>query len=389
MILDISDRVNSLSRDDSSPAPRRRCYTRENMNAIGDVKRAPDRTYDRLLIMRWLGALLVSLAVIAPGLVVAVPSVKGPRHDPRQVSELPTFVQRVEGAVVGLRVRAAEDGPSVATLGAQRFASGVIFDRRGFAVTVSYALLDAASIEARTRDDRTVPAQVVGIDLESGLGVVKLEGDGPWPVASLGQSRDAAPGALTGTVGVDEEGNLVWVASVLQSIRRFSAYWEYMLDRAFMVAPGSPSWGGSAVVDAGGNVIAIASLRLGPAPHVNLAIPLEKFAPVRDELIAMGRVVSRPPRPWLGLYTVEGDGGIVIDGFSPVGPARAAGLQKGDRIVGVNGVPVTAQAEFYEQLWRGRAGDVVALSIARAGAAARVIAVRSIDRRQLFRTTSP
>ena len=89
---------------------------------------------------------------------------------------------------------------------------------------------------------------------------------------------------------------------------------------------------------------------------------------MKDELIAMGRVVSRPPRPWLGLYTVEGDDGVVIDGFSPVGPARGAGLQKGDRIVGVNGVPVTAQAEFYEQLWRGRAGDVVALSIVRADA---------------------
>ncbi len=154
-----------------------------------------------------------------------------------------------------------------------------------------------------------------------------------------------------------------------------------------MVAPSSPSWGGSAVVDAGGSVIAIASLRLGQHPHVNLAIPLEKFLPVKDELIAMGRVVSRPPRPWLGLYTVEGSDGVVIDGFSPVGPARGAGLQKGDRIVGVNGVPVTAQAEFYEQLWRGRAGDVVALSIVRADAV-RTVPVRSVDRRQLFRTTS-
>jgi len=31
---------------------------------------------------------------------------------------------------------------------------------------------------------------------------------------------------------------------------------------------------------------------------------------VKDELIAMGRVVSRPPRPWLGLYTVEGSDGV-------------------------------------------------------------------------------
>jgi len=337
--------------------------------------------------MRWLGGLLTGLALIAPVLAAATTPVgKAPRADPRAISELPTFVQRVQLGVVGLRVHAAEESPSAATLGSQRFVSGVIFDRRGFAVTVSYALLDAVSIEARTRDDRTVPARLVGIDFESGLGIVQLQGDGPWPTVSLGQSRDAAPGAFTGTVGVDEDGNLVWVSSALQAIRPFAAYWEYMLDRAFVVAPASPAWGGSAVVDAGGNVIAIASLRLGQHPHVNLAIPVEKFVPVKDELIAMGRIVSRPPRPWLGLYTVEGHGGVVVDGFSPVGPARNAGLQKGDRIVGVNGVPVTAQAEFYEQLWRGRAGDVVALSIVRADAV-RVIPVPSIDRRQLFRTT--
>jgi S1-C subfamily serine protease len=337
--------------------------------------------------VKWLGALLLAFAVIAPILAMAVPALREQRHDPRQVSELPSFVERVQPALVGLRVRAAEDGPSAATLGTQRFATGVIFDRRGFAVTVSYVLLDATSIEARTRDDRTTAAQLVGIDLDSGLGVVKLDGPGPWPVAPLGQSRDVTPGALTGTVGVDEEGNLVWVSGALQEIRRFSAYWEYMLDRAFLVAPASPSWGGSAVVDAGGNVIAIASLRLGQPPHVNLAIPLEKFLPVRDELIAVGSVVSRPPRPWLGLYTLEGSDGIVIDGFSPVGPARGAGLRKGDRIVGVNGVPVTAQVEFYEQLWRGRAGDIVALSIVRDDSL-RIVSVRSVDRRQLFRTTS-
>jgi S1-C subfamily serine protease len=337
--------------------------------------------------MRRRAALLIALAVLLPVLVGATPAAREYRLDPRQLSALPSFVQRVQPAIIGLRVRASEDGPSAATLGTERFASGVIFDSRGFALTVSYVLLDAVSIEARTRDDRTVPARLIGIDFDSGLGVVKLEEAGPWPVAALGQSRDAAPGALTGTVGVDEDGNLVWVASGLQAIRRFSAYWEYMLDRAFIVAPGSPSWGGSAVVDARGDVIAIASLRLGPHPHVNLAIPLEKFVPVKEELIAAGHVVSRPPRPWLGLYTLEGDDGIIIDGFSAVGPARGAGLRKGDRIVAVNGVGVSAQAEFYEQLWRARAGDVIVLSIVR-DEAIRIVAVRSVDRRQLFRTTN-
>src|SRR3989441_13040551 len=106
---------------------------------------------------------------------------------------------------------------------------------------------------------------------------------------------------LTGTVGVDEENGLVQVTDSEHAVKRFSSFWEYMLDRAFIVSPASPAWGGSAVVNAAGEVIGIASLRLGEPPHVNLAIPIEKFTPVKDELITAGRGLGRPPRPWLGL----------------------------------------------------------------------------------------
>jgi S1-C subfamily serine protease len=171
----------------------------------------------------------------------------------------------------------------------------------------------------------------------------------------------------------------------VQAIRRFSAYWEYMLPRALIVAPASPSWGGSALVDERGDVIGITSLRLGEEPYVNVAIPMEKFLPVKDELIAVGKVVSRPPRPWLGVYTIGGTNGVIVDGLSPQGPASEAGIRKGDRVVSVNGVAVASQEEFYEQLWRGEAGDVVRVAVIREDGR-RVIPVRSIDRAQLYRT---
>ena len=326
---------------------------------------------------------MLLLAATVPGLAFAVGRPRAPRLVPRDVSDVPSYVRRVAPAIVALRVRAREDAASSARLGARRFATGVVFDPRGYALTVSYALLDAMAIEAQIRGGRRVPARLAAIDLETGLGVVKLEDAGPWSAATLGQSSDLAVGAVTGTVGVDEDNDLAWVTSRLQGVRRFSGPWEYMLDRALIVAPSTDSWGGSAVVDAQGVVVGIASLRLGEPPHVNLAIPIEKFVAVKDELLAAGRVVSRPPRPWLGLYTVSARGGLVIDGFSPVGPAREAGFVRGDRILSVNDVTIASQEEFYEQLWRGRAGDVVRVSIQRE-AAVHVIAVKSVDRYRLF-----
>lgn len=331
---------------------------------------------------RLLVTLVLSIAL--PGLAFAVGRPREPRLAPRDVAEVPSYVRRIEPALLALRVRAPEEAVSSARLGAQRFATGVVFDARGYAVTVSYALLDAVRIDAQMRGGRTVPARLVALDLETGLGVVKLDGEGPWPAATLGQSADLQAGVLTGTVGVDEDNDLTWATSRVQGVRRFSGYWEYMLDRALIVGPSIDSWGGSAVVDAGGMVIGIASLRLGDPPHVNVAIPIDKFVAVKDELLTAGRVVSRPPRPWLGLYTVPHEGAIVVDGFSPLGPARAAGFRRGDRILSVNGVTVGSQEEFYEQLWRARAGDVVRVAVQR-DTKVHVISVQTVDRYRVLR----
>jgi S1-C subfamily serine protease len=336
---------------------------------------------------RRLMSVVVVAAVLVPSLALAVPRPTAPRLHPSAVSALPTYVGKVQSSVVALSITAPAEAPSSARLGARRAGSGVIFDARGYVVTVSYLVLDAVRIEARTRDGATIDARLVGVDLDTGLAVVQLQGVGPWPAATLGDSRDMAPGAVTGTVGVDEDNELVHAAATLNGVRRFSAFWEYMLPRAFIVSPALSSWGGSAMVDERGDLVGIVSLRLGEDPaYVNMAIPLETFLPVKDEIIATGRVASRRPRPWIGLHTRANPDGVFVDGFNEAGPALTAGFRKGDRIVGVNGVGVRTQEEFYEQMWRRQAGDTIEVAVHREDAV-RIIPVRSIDRTILYRTS--
>ncbi|MGH7356843.1 MAG: S1C family serine protease, partial [Candidatus Rokuibacteriota bacterium] len=327
---------------------------------------------------------LLCLAAV-PALLAAAPRAREPRLDPRELSALPSQVRRVEPALVGLRVRAREDSVSARRLGVERTGTAVVFDPRGYAVTVSYLLLDAVQIEARLRGGRVVAARLTALDLDSGLGVVRLDGDGPWRAATLASSADVTVGAATATTGVDEDGDLVHVTGSVHAIKRFSAFWEYMLERALFVAPAvSGSWGGTAVVDAEGRVIGVVSLRLGDGPHVNMAVPAERLLQVKDELIAEGRVVSRPARPWIGLQTVATPGGLYVDGFNEAGPARAAGFRRGDRILKVDGVAVNSQEEFYERMWRRRAGDTIEVAVRRAESEV-VIPVRSMDRHRLYR----
>lgn len=327
------------------------------------------------------------VALVLPTLLWAAPQEREKVPDPSRAPAAPSYVQKVEPAVVGIKVRVPRDRPSALTLGPERWGSGVIFDPSGYALTVSYVLLDADRIEVSLRDGRKLPARLVGLDLEVGLGVIRLEGPGPFPAAALGDSTGVAVGQLTATIGVDDDGDLVATSGNVRAIRSFAGYWEYMLDRAFIVAPYNPAFGGSPLVNERGEVIGIVSLRLGERPFVNLAIPLEKFLPGKDELIREGKVVSRKSRPWLGLYTVPTEeGGVVVAGVSPVGPAGSAGFRQGDRIVRLNGEPVGSQEEFYTRLWETQVGQELTVVVVR-DTRFHAITVRPADRYRFFRTT--
>ncbi len=144
--------------------------------------------------------LAVAVALLAlPAILGVAPQGGAPKPDPNRVSVLPSHIERVAPSIIGIHVEVPPDRPSAATLGAQRWGSGVIFDQEGYALTVSYVLLDASWIHVTLRDGRKASARLVGLDLESGLGVIRLDGPGPWPAAALGDSTKVAGGSTCST----------------------------------------------------------------------------------------------------------------------------------------------------------------------------------------------
>jgi len=325
-------------------------------------------------------ALATLAALVVPLMPAVVPQAPAPSLSPT----IPAYVQRVAPAVVGIETKIPPDRPSVLTLGPVRSGSGVIFDPAGYVVTVGYILTDATVIQVRLRDGRVVAARLVGHDFESGVGVIQLEGAGPWPSTSLGNSSQVGSGDPATIIGVTGENELSVTQGSIQEIKRFTGYWEYLLERAFIVTPPNPAFGGSPLVNAQGEIIGVTSLRLGDPPQVNLAIPIEYLLATKEELLKEGRITSRPPRPWLGVYTVETPQGLVVAGASPSGPALIAGFARGDVILRLNTEKVESQEDFYRKLWRTQVGQEVTIVVLRESKF-QVISVRGIDRRTPLR----
>jgi S1-C subfamily serine protease len=323
------------------------------------------------------------LTLLVPATLSAAPSATAPKADPS--GDLPAFARKAVAAVIGIKSQIPLQRPSVRTLGHERWGSGVIVDSDGYALTVGYIVLEAERIDVFLRDGRIVPARLIANDFESGIGVIKLDGPGPWPATVLGDSTKVAIGQPAGILGIEEDRRLIVTQGSVKEIKPFAGSWEYMISRAFIVEPYNPAFGGSPLLNASGEVIGITSLRLGDPPFVNLAIPIEFFSAVRDELIAKGRIVSRRPRPWLGLFTLPAEGGLFVARLSPVGPAAQAGLEHGDLIVRLNGEKVESLEGFYQRLWQLTAGEEITLVVLR-DSRFHSIRARTMDRQRLYGT---
>jgi S1-C subfamily serine protease len=108
-------------------------------------------------------------------------------------------------------------------------------------------------------------------------------------------------------------------------------------------------------------------------------VPIDLLEPIFDDLLAQGRA-ARAPRPWLGMYTQQEDGRLIVSALAPGSPAARAGVREGDLVLGVAGERTASLADFLRKVWRlGGPGVEVPLMLARAGDVLR-LSVRSADR---------
>src|SRR5471032_2487980 len=299
-------------------------------------------------------------------------------------SSLPPEVVDVLPAVVGVQTTIPESRRSAKTLGSEREGHGTIIDDEGLILTIGYLIMEADTVTITDNDGRELPATIVGYEYESGFGLVRTTVPPKVKPMRFGDSDRLALRSEAYVAGAGGEKAALKVK--VAGRREFAGYWEYLLDNAIFTVPAYPLWGGSALVGMDGALLGIGSLlvqeALGPGSPAfpgNMYVPINRLKPIFKELVDNGRLLS-PPRPWLGLLTVEHMGQLVVGGISEGGPADRAGLKRGDILEALDGEVLEEIADFYRTLWAsGPAGTAVTLRMERDGDSFEVT-VRTGDR---------
>lgn len=286
-------------------------------------------------------------------------------------------------SVVTLEATTPQGHPATAILGTERVGTGVVVSSSGHILTASYIVMGARKIEVTLTDGRTLPGQLFKIDYPSGLAVVKVEASGLTP-APLGESRSLRVGQMAITVGSRGGAERVVHHGIVSALRPFTAPWEYRLETAVLTtAMTSGLFGGTPLLDYRGRVVGIISLNLTQERGMGLAVPIDLFTAVREDLLGL-RPEGRRAVPWLGVRTVLIGDELFIQGVTPNGPAGVAGLLPRDIIREVDGKAVESQEEFYRAVWGHRVGEPIQLAIKR-GPETLQVRVYGGNREEFFR----
>ncbi len=286
-------------------------------------------------------------------------------------------------AVVSLRSRIPEDALTANVLGTERAGHGVQIREDGLVLTIGYLITEAESIFLVTASGQTLQAHMVAYDQRTGFGLVQALGRLDAATVRMGSSADVKLGDPIVVAGHGGKSDMV--AAEVIAKREFAGYWEYLLDEAIFSAPAHSNWGGAAALDSEGRLIGIGSLFVQQAEgedsgrDANMIVPIDLLPPILDDLLMYGRT-RKPPRPWMGLLTVEHRAGLVVASTIDGSPAEEADIEVGDIVAEVAGAPVDDLASFFRQVWSlGEAGVEIPLTIVRDGERLSV-SIESVDR---------
>ena len=252
--------------------------------------------------------------------------------------------------------------------------SGVLFDSQGLLLTNAHVVEGAEELTVGLSDGRRVKGRVIGTDRLTDLAVVRLEGEGLWPVAVLGNSDRLNVGdwaiAVGNPYGLENTVTLGIISNLNRNVSQLGISGK-RLDLIQTDAAINPGNSGGPLLNAEGEVIGINTLvRSGPGAGLGFAIPINRAKAIASELVATGK--ARHPVIGIGLSRVPAErpggpapSGAVIRSIQKMGPADQAGLQVDDVITAVDGQAVEGPAAVVSAIERRGVGETVTLQIRR------------------------
>jgi len=266
--------------------------------------------------------------------------------------------------------------------------TGFLISPSGYILTNNHVVGDADRIKVILTDHREFSAKVIGKDPTTDVAVIKIEGSG-LPTLTFGDDAAARIGSWVLAIGNPLGLDFTVTAGIISAKGRDGRELSRPLANRYAItdfiqtdAAINPGNSGGPLVNARGEVIGINSMiasETGYYSGYGFAIPISLAKNVADDIISHGRVrravlgiqikdVTAEEAKAAQLSTIAG---VTVGDFSTDGniasPAKTAGMEPGDVIVAIDGMPVGRVGTLQRIVRMKKPGDVVSVDVMRFG----------------------
>jgi serine protease Do len=329
-------------------------------------------------------------------LLLALEGASGQRAQPAkpgltEISEsFEALAERINPAVVSIFATGYSAGQGITSsreliAESRSRGSGVILTEDGYVVTNAHVVAGARRVRVLlprrgegssilgTRGE-TAGAQIVGVDLETDLAVLKIDGAG-LPHLELGDSEALRPGeivfAFGSPLGLDNSVTMGVVSASARQLRPDDPMIYIQTDASI-----NPGNSGGPLVDAAGNVVGINTLifsQSGGSEGLSFAAPSNIARTVFEQIRKTGRVhrgeigvTAQTISPLMsrGLDLPQ-DWGAILSDVAPLGPAASAGLKPGDIVVSLDGKIMENARQLAVNIYQRSISDRVRIGVLR------------------------
>ena len=266
--------------------------------------------------------------------------------------------------------------------------SGYIITNDGYILTNEHVVHNAIKVIVTTTEGKDYKAEVVASDFVSDIAVLKIDVEN-YPYVDLGDSDDILIGewviAFGNPYGFFQYNDkpLITVGVVsgvdINIGKEGNRFYERMVQTDAAINPGNS---GGPLVNSLGEVIGMNTMivsKSGTGSTIGFASPINRVKEIKNILLEKG-FVNRNIDWSFRIFTSDVDDsiakefklyrrdGVIIYETVKGGPAEAAGLKKGDLIVGVDNIRINNFNDMKKAIFEARdykVGDIVKFRIFR------------------------
>ena len=233
--------------------------------------------------------------------------------------------------------------------------SGFIF-ADGLIMTNSHVVNGSDKVIIGLTNGKKYKGILIGQDLFTDLAVLKIEGQGTWPIAKLGDSSKIKVGdwaiAVGNPFGLENTVTLGIVSNLKRNVTQLGIY-DKKLELIQTDAAINPGNSGGPLLNSNGEVIGINTLiRSGPGAGLSFAIPINKAKDIAYQLINNGKVIH----PMIGISLIDesnyelNNKSVKVGYVVPNSPAEKSGIMVNDIIVKVGKKDIDTASDVISEI---------------------------------------